>query len=128
MNQRCSSSIVARQAAASLMLVHSTFHCFGVAKSPAPMVMDDHDEEEEDDEADYVAECGAMSNDSDDWTEFLFCVSKRTAQQLIQSPNLVMMSISLKASAFREGSRSAEIDFPDKERPCGHGREGNLSM
>lgn len=54
------------------MLVHSTFHCFGVAKSPAPMVMDDHDEEEEDDEADYVAECGVMSNDSDDWTEFLF--------------------------------------------------------
>jgi len=61
MNQPCTSSIVARQAAASLMLVHSTFHCFGVAKSPAPMVMDDHDEEEEDDEADYVAECGVMT-------------------------------------------------------------------
>ncbi len=61
MTQPCSSSIVACQAAASLMLVHSTFHCFGVAKSPAPMVMDDHDEEEEDDEADYVAERGVIT-------------------------------------------------------------------
>lgn len=74
------------------------------------MVMDDHDEEEEDDEADYVAECGVMTVMIG--KSFPFCVSKRTAQQLIQSANLVMMSISLKASAFRaRGQDQQKLTF-----------------
>lgn len=56
--------------------------------------------------------CRVWGNDSDDWKEFSFCVSKRTAQQLIQSANLVMMSISLKASAFRaRGQDQQKLTF-----------------